>query len=144
MLFHPLIQFETARQRQSDVLLRAEQYRLIQEARTVKHDDHGLIKARALNTRRPPARTAPAGEFMSAPARKPAQPLSQGELSRMTCVEHLQEQLRALVAQRQGLREREASRGELESNRVELARLQRQLSQAFIDLHVRQCGREAA
>jgi hypothetical protein len=58
MLFHPFIHFETARQRQSDILLRAEQYRLIQEARTVKHDDHGLIEARALNKRRPPARTA--------------------------------------------------------------------------------------
>jgi len=121
MLFHPLIHFETARQRQSDGLLRAEQYRLIQEARTVKHDDHGLSEVQALNKRRPPARTA----------------------SRMTCVEHLQGQLRALVAQRQALREREASRGELEANRVELARRQRQLSQAFIDLHVRH-GREAA
>ena len=81
---------------------------------------------------------------MSAPARKPARRLSQGELSRMTSVEHLQGQLRALVAQRQTLREREASRGELESNRVELARRQRQLSQAFIDLHVRRGGREVA
>ena len=81
---------------------------------------------------------------MSAPARKPAQPVSQGELSRMTCVEHLQGQLRALVAQRQELREREASRDQLESNRVELARRQRELSQAFIDLHVLHGGREAA
>ena len=58
MPFHPFIHFEIARQRQSDVLLRAEQYRLIQEARTVEHDDHGLIEARAVNKRRPPTRTA--------------------------------------------------------------------------------------
>ena len=58
MLFHPFIHFETARQRQSDVLLRAEQYRLKQEARTVKHDDRGLMDARALNKRRPSTRTA--------------------------------------------------------------------------------------
>jgi hypothetical protein len=58
MLFHPLIHFEIARQRQSDVLLRAEQYRLTKEARTVEHDDHGLIEAPALNKRRPPTRTA--------------------------------------------------------------------------------------
>jgi len=58
MLFHPFIHFEIARQRQSDVLLRAEQYRLIQEARTVKQDDHGLREARALDKRRPSTRTA--------------------------------------------------------------------------------------
>jgi hypothetical protein len=81
---------------------------------------------------------------MSPPARKPAQRLSQDELSRMTCVEHLQGRLRALVAQRQALHEREPSRGELESNRLELVRRQRQLSQAFIDLHVRHGVREAA
>jgi hypothetical protein len=81
---------------------------------------------------------------MSSPARKPAQRVSQDALSRMTCVEHLHGQLGALVAQRQALREREASRGELESNRVELAGRQRQLSQAFIELHVRHGEREAA
>jgi len=54
----------------------------------------------------------------------------------MTCAEHLQEQLRTLVAQRQALREREASRNELESNRLEIACRQRQLSEALIDLHV--------
>jgi hypothetical protein len=59
MPFHPLIHFEIARQRQSDVLLRAEQYRLTKEARTVKDDDHGrLTEARALNKRRPSTRTA--------------------------------------------------------------------------------------
>jgi hypothetical protein len=81
---------------------------------------------------------------MSGPARKPAERLSQDVLSRMTCVEHVQGQLRTLVAQRQALREREASRDQLESNRLELARRQRQLSQAFIDLHVRHGVREAA
>jgi hypothetical protein len=58
MLFHPLIHFEIARQRQSDVLLRAGQYRLTQEARTVKRDDHGLTEERALIKRRPPTRAA--------------------------------------------------------------------------------------
>ena len=81
---------------------------------------------------------------MSAPARTPAERPSQGEMNRMTNVEHLQGQLRVLVAQRQALREREASRSELESNRLELASRQRQLSQAFRDLHVRHGGREAA
>jgi hypothetical protein len=45
----------------------------------------------------------------------------------MTCAEHVQEQLRTLVAQRQALREREARRNELESNRLEIACRQRQL-----------------
>ena len=58
MLFHPLIHFEIARQRQSEVLLRAEQYRLTQEARTLKHDDRRLIDAQALIKRRPPTRSA--------------------------------------------------------------------------------------
>jgi hypothetical protein len=58
MLFHPLIHFETSRQRQSDVLARAELYRLAKEARTAAQDDYGrLIEARALNRRRPPTRT---------------------------------------------------------------------------------------
>jgi hypothetical protein len=58
MLFHPLIHFETSRQRQSELLARAELYRLAKEARTVTQDDYGRrIEARALNERRPPTRT---------------------------------------------------------------------------------------
>ena len=60
----------------------------------------------------------------------------------MTDIEQLQEQLRTLVAQRQAMRERDAKRDELESNRVELACRQRQLSKAFIDRYLPQ--REAA
>jgi hypothetical protein len=62
----------------------------------------------------------------------------------MTCAEHLQEQLRTLVAQRQALREREASRNELESNRLEIACRQRQLSEALIDLHLPHASGKAA
>jgi hypothetical protein len=60
MLFHPLIHFETSRQRQSEVLARAERYRLAKEARTAAQDDYGrLIEARALNRRRPPTEDRP-------------------------------------------------------------------------------------
>ena len=55
----------------------------------------------------------------------------------MTSVEALQEELRTLVAARQALREQDAGRDELESNRLELALRQRQLSQALIDSHRR-------
>jgi hypothetical protein len=50
----------------------------------------------------------------------------------MVSVEGLQEELRALVAERQAMREREAGRDELESNRLQLAQRQRQLSHALI------------
>jgi CRP-like cAMP-binding protein len=62
----------------------------------------------------------------------------------MSCVECLQERLRALVAQRQALREREAGRDELESNRLELASRQRELSLALIDRYLPPAVREAA
>jgi hypothetical protein len=48
-------------------------------------------------------------------------------------VESLQDELRVLVAERQVLRDRHAERDELESNRLELALRQRQLSYALID-----------
>jgi hypothetical protein len=48
-------------------------------------------------------------------------------------VESLQDELRVLAAERQALREHDAERDELESNRLELALRQRQLSYALID-----------
>ena len=59
----------------------------------------------------------------------------------MASVEVLREELRGLVAERQAMREREAGRDELESNRLELALRQRQLSRALIDRHRRHAGR---
>jgi len=49
----------------------------------------------------------------------------------MASVEGSHDQLRILIAERQAMREREAGRDELESNRLELARRQRQLSRAL-------------
>ena len=49
MLVHPSTHFEISRQRQSEVLARAERYRLTKEARTAAQDEYGrLIEARAL------------------------------------------------------------------------------------------------
>jgi hypothetical protein len=62
----------------------------------------------------------------------------------MTCAERVHEQLRTLVAQRQALRKREASRNEVESNRLEIACRQGQLSQALIYLHLPHAGGKAA
>jgi len=50
----------------------------------------------------------------------------------MASLEHLQEALRMLVAERQALRERHADRKELESNRLELVSRQQQFSYALI------------
>jgi hypothetical protein len=55
----------------------------------------------------------------------------------MARVERLQEALSVLVAERQTLRERHADRKELESNRLELARQQRELSHALIERYLR-------
>lgn len=62
----------------------------------------------------------------------------------MSSVECLQETLSVLVAERQALRDRNAGRDELESNRLEVARRQRQLSQALIDVHRRPAEPDAA
>ena len=58
----------------------------------------------------------------------------------MASIECLEEALRALVATRQALRERNASRNELESNRLELVSRQQQLARALIDRHLPQAG----
>ena len=50
-------------------------------------------------------------------------------------VETLGLRIRALVVERQALRERGAGRRALERNRVELVRHQRELSRALIDRH---------
>jgi hypothetical protein len=62
----------------------------------------------------------------------------------MASVECLQETVRMLVAKRQTLRDRDAGRDELESNRLELAGRQQQLSHALIDRYLRHAEPDAA
>jgi len=62
----------------------------------------------------------------------------------MAEVECLQEAVRALVAQRQALHDRDAGRRELETNRLELVSRQRQLSHALIDRYLRRAEPDAA
>jgi hypothetical protein len=62
----------------------------------------------------------------------------------MAEIECLQEAVRALVQERQTMHDRDASRAELETNRLELARRQRQLSHALIDRYLRQTEPDAA
>jgi hypothetical protein len=62
----------------------------------------------------------------------------------MASLECLQEAIRVLVAERQALHERDASRGELESNRLELVARQQQLSLALIHRNRRPAERAAA
>ena len=62
----------------------------------------------------------------------------------MAEVECLQEAVRVLVAQRQALHDRDAGRGELETNRLELVSRQRQLSHALIDRYLRHAEPDAA
>ncbi len=58
----------------------------------------------------------------------------------MASLECLQEAVLILVAQRQALHDRNASRNELESNRRELAFRQQQVSHALIDRYLRRAG----
>ena len=62
----------------------------------------------------------------------------------MPSVDCLQQAIRVLVAERQGMRERGADGDELESNRLALAGRQRQLTHALIEQHLRIPERAAA
>jgi hypothetical protein len=62
----------------------------------------------------------------------------------MADIECLHEALRTLVEERQALHDRGAGRDELESNRLELAARQRELSRALIDRYFRGAEPNAA
>jgi hypothetical protein len=62
----------------------------------------------------------------------------------MANVECIERTIRRLVAERQTLHEHDASRNELESNRLELVGRQQQLSYALIDRYLGRAAREAA
>jgi hypothetical protein len=62
----------------------------------------------------------------------------------MASAESLQQEVRRLVAERQALHERGATRDELEANRLELVRRQQELSRALIDGHLPSAVRDAA
>jgi len=62
----------------------------------------------------------------------------------MASVEDLREAVGRLVVVRQALRARDAGRGELESNRLELVERHHQLAHALIDRYLRSAERKAA
>jgi hypothetical protein len=62
----------------------------------------------------------------------------------MSSVECVEAVLRALVAERQAMRDRNAGRDELETNRLEVVRRQGQLSKALIDRNLHLADRDAA
>jgi hypothetical protein len=62
----------------------------------------------------------------------------------MASVECIEEAVRALVAARQALHERNAGRLELEANRLQLVRRHQQLSRALITRYLPPAERDAA
>ena len=62
----------------------------------------------------------------------------------MANVECIEQAIRRLVAERQTLHEHDASRNELESNRLEHVWRQQQLSHALIDRYLGRATRQAA
>jgi hypothetical protein len=115
MFLHPSIHGEIARQRHGDVLARA------------KHNE-----SRRLLARNPVA------------PRSSSDQLHPRRRASIASVERIHEEVRKLVEQRHAMRDRGAESAELEWNRLELARRQRELSHALIDRHLRHAMRDAA